>query len=258
MRQIVAFLQARTDSSRLPQKVLKPLLGKPMILQEMERIQKSHLLDQLVLLTSDEASDNVLSRAIESAGFMLFRGSKNDVLERFFQCASFLGLDKSDLIVRLTGDCPVHDASIIDEQIEAFLKESCDYMTNSIEPVYPDGLDVEIFTFEALEKAYKYATLDSEREHVTPYIRESGFFKVKNLQRPPIHPEWRLTVDEFVDFLLIEKIYQHFGTVDFTFDDLVVYLEENSALLEINGTISRNEGYMKSLEEDSQKRNKIG
>ena len=249
-RRIVAFLQARTDSTRLPKKVLMPLLNKPMIIQELIRVQRSQMIDELVLLTSDEASDDELEKIVSESGFSTFRGSKDNVLERFYNCAKVLDLHSIDIIVRLTGDCPIHDATIIDELIKAFLESDFDYIANSVEPIYPDGLDAEVFTFDALKKAYNGAKKLSEIEHVTPYIRESGLFKTADLKKEVIHPEWRLTVDEPTDFTVIENIYNHFGTNEFTFDDIVSYIEKNPNIINLNSAINRNEGYAKSLEDD--------
>ncbi|WP_373032490.1 cytidylyltransferase domain-containing protein [Sulfurovum sp.] len=249
-RKIVALLQARTDSTRLPRKVLKPLLGEPMIIQELLRVQRSLNLNQLVLLTSSETSDDELAKVVSDAGFSIFRGSKDNVLERFYKCAQELNLNDKDVIVRLTGDCPVHDAVIIDELINAFLDSDLDYMANCVSPIYPDGLDTEVFTFDTLEKAYNGAKKLSEKEHVTPYIRESGLFKTADLKIESVHPEWRLTVDEPTDFMVIEKIYNHFGSNAFSFTDVVSYIEKNPSITEINSSINRNEGYLKSLEKD--------
>ena len=251
-RKIVAFLQARTDSSRLPKKVLKPILGTPMIIHQLNRISNSKLIDKLLLLTSDESSDNELAKIVSENGYEVFRGSKDNVLERFYKCATTLNLDSNDIIVRLTGDCPLHSPMIIDEIVDEFLNSDCDYMANCVEPIYPDGLDVEIFTFSALEKDYKNADKLSQKEHVTPYIRDSGEFKVCHLEKEPIHNEWRLTVDEPNDFIVVEKIYHHFGRDNFTFSELVEYLENNEDILKINSSINRNEGYLKSLREDKE------
>ena len=249
-RKIVALLQARTDSTRLPRKVLKNLLGKPMIIQELIRVNRSNLIDKLVLVTSDEPSDDELAKVVSNSEFLVYRGSKDNVLERFYKCAEELKLDSNDIIVRLTGDCPIHDATIIDELINAFLEVDLDYMANCVDPIYPDGLDAEVFTYDVLKKAYSNSNKLSEKEHVTPYIRDSGLFKIADLQVESIHPEWRLTVDEPTDFTVIEKIYNHFGSNDFSFDDVVLYIENNPNITEINSTINRNEGYEKSLQKD--------
>lgn len=247
---VIAFLQARTDSTRLLNKVLKDILGKPMIIHQLERTKKSKNINKIVLVTSEESNDDELANIVIKNGYDVYRGSKDNVLERFYNCAVEYNLNDNDTIVRLTGDCPVHDAEIIDELIDAFKKSGVDYMANCVEPVYPDGLDAEVFTFKALEQAYLNASKPSEKEHVTPYIRNSGLFKVENLQNKPIHPEWRLTVDEPNDFKVIEHIYNYFGNNNFSFNNIVAYLEANPEILNINSKIKRNEGYKKSLRED--------
>ncbi|WP_434658655.1 cytidylyltransferase domain-containing protein [Sulfurimonas sp. NW9] len=249
-RKIVALLQARTDSTRLPKKVLKPLLGIPMIIHQLQRTDKSKLIDKLILLTSLEKNDDELAKTVQLFGYSVYRGSKNNVLERFYKCCNELDLKDSDIVVRLTGDCPVHDAKIIDELIDAFLIADCDYMANCVKPIYPDGLDAEVFTFKTLKQAYYEATKISQKEHVTPYIRNSGKFKVMDLKKDIIYNNWRLTVDEPSDFTVIEKIYNHFKTNDFTFEEMILFLEHNLDILELNSEINRNEGYLKSLQED--------
>ena len=252
MARIYAFLQARSDSSRLPGKVLKKILGREMILHQLHRLRGSERVDGLILLTSDEESDDFLASVVQRAGYSLFRGKKSDVLARFFDCAGAFGLQSEDIVLRLTGDCPLHHASIVDELIDAFLQSGADYMANCVDPVvYPDGLDAEIFRFRTLEEAHKGAKRPSEREHVTPYIRDCGSFVCSALYKEPIHPEWRLTVDEAEDFELVKRVYEHFGHSDFSIGELFEYLEENPHLTRINSHIGRNEGYLKSLEEES-------
>jgi len=249
-KQIIALLQARTDSTRLPGKVLKKLLGIPMIIQELQRISKSKYINKLILATSEEPSDDELSQIIDDYGFYLYRGSKNNVLKRFIDSLKELDLKDNDIVVRLTGDCPVHDADIIDETISAFLNSDCDYLTNCIKPIYPDGLDVEVFTYASLKTANKLAKKPSQLEHATPFIRDSGLFKTIDMKKEEIYPQWRLTVDEPEDFLVIEKIYNHFGDNNFNFAQMISYLAKNPDIININSHINRNEGYLKSLEED--------
>ena len=251
---IIALLQARTDSSRLPRKVLKKILNKSMIIHQLERTSKSKLIDKLILVTSDEKSDDKLSQEVINNNFIIFRGDKNNVLKRFYDSLIDLQLKDNDIIVRLTGDCPLHDAQIIDESIQKFIDSNCDYLTNTIEPVYPDGLDVEVFNFKSLKIAYQKATLKSELEHVTPYIRNNTKMIVKNLDKQPIYNHWRLTVDEEKDFILIKKIYEHFDSTYFSFSDTVNFLEKNQELLKLNSSINRNEGYVKSIKEDKNAR----
>lgn len=245
---VYALLQARSDSSRLPGKVLKNILDKPMIIHQLERTSRSKLIDKLILVTSNEESDNQLAKIIQDNKYTLFRGDKNNVLKRFYDSLSTYNLDDNDIIVRLTGDCPLHDPEIIDELIEEFQNQKYDYLANCIEPIYPDGLDVEVFNYKALKSAYKNATTLVELEHVTPYIRADKNLNIKNFKKKPLHNNWRLTVDESEDFHLISKIYKHFNSNSFSFEELISYLEANKDLLNINSHINRNEGYIKSLE----------
>lgn len=249
-KKIIALLQARSDSTRLPKKVLKPILNKPMIIHQLQRTSKSELIDKLILVTSDEKSDDTLASTIKQYDFELYRGDKNNVLKRFYDCVKPLNLKNKDIIVRLTGDCPLHDPNIIDETILAFMNESCDYLANSIKAVYPDGLDVEVCSFNALKIAYLSARKQSDLEHVTPYIRDCGKFITKDFKKEAIYPHWRLTVDNQEDFDLINKIYQHFDNTFFSFEKIIEFLLNNQELLKINSHIKRNEGYAKSLNED--------
>ncbi|AJC49338.1 glycosyltransferase family protein [Allofrancisella guangzhouensis] len=249
-RKCIALLQARSDSSRLSGKVLKEIIGKPMIIHQLKRVELSRNIDELVVVTSDEHSDDLLSQIVQEQRFNVFRGSKNNVLGRFYAATELMGLSDEDVVVRLTGDCPLHDAAIIDEAIDAFNSSSCDYLSNSVYPVYPDGFDVEVFSYKALKFAYSNAVKKSDLEHVTPYIRNCGDLIVDRLNREPVYPEWRLTVDEDKDFALINSIFNHFRSTYFSFEDIVSFLKQNIELLEINSSIVRNEGYLKSLKED--------
>lgn len=247
---IVALLQARTDSSRLPKKVLKNILEKPMIIHQLERTKKSDLIDELILVTSDQSSDDELYNIVISHAYKVYRGDKDNVLKRFYECLKELNLDEKDVVVRLTGDCPLHDSKIIDEAINSFLNNDCDYLANCVKPIYPDGLDVEVFSYYAIKYAYENASKKSELEHVTPYIRDSGKFKVVNLEKEDYYSNIRLTVDEQKDFDLVENIYKYFNKTIFSLDDIINYLKINTELLNINKDIKRNEGYEKSLKED--------
>ncbi len=241
-RKIVAFIQGRTDSTRLPRKVLKKILNKPMILHMLNRIDRSVLITKLVLLTSSEDNDNELALIVEKNNYEVFRGSKSNVLERFYKASSKYKLEDSDIIIRLTGDCPVHDSDIMDELIQLFLDSDNDYMSNCLPPVYPDGFDVEIFNFRTLKATYDNAKTNYEKEHVTPYIKNSNKFKCQGLQKKAASQNLRLTVDNNEDFILIDKIFNHFGNDIFKYDDIIKYLVENNSLLDINKHIKRNEG----------------
>jgi spore coat polysaccharide biosynthesis protein SpsF (cytidylyltransferase family) len=177
-----------------------------MIVRELIRVEKSTLIDETILLTTKKSSDNKLAIIIKEAGFRLFRGSNKNVLKRFYKCSKQLDLRPYDTIVRITGDCPLIDSNIIDETIKEFNKLDVDYISNSIKPIYPDGFDVEVFTFDALKLAYKNAKKLSQKEHVTPYMRDSKLLKIANVEKQPLYPNWRLTVDESSDFVVIQKI----------------------------------------------------
>jgi len=250
-KRVIALMQARTDSTRLPFKVLKKILNKPMILHQIERTVKSKCIDNFLLVTSNDKSDDKLAEIVNKNGFEVFRGDKNNVLKRFYDALLKYDLDDNDIVVRLTGDCPLHDSNIIDESIKEFILQKCDYLANCVEPIYPDGFDVEVFNFKSLKIAYNEAVKESDKEHVTPYIRNNKKFIVKNLEKLPIHNDWRLTVDEPSDFNLILKIFEKFNSNSFDFEDIINYLTKNNDLLTINSHINRNEGYLKSIKEEN-------
>ncbi len=244
---ILGILQARFNSSRLPGKVLKPILGQPMLARQLERLQRTTRLDRLVVATSDEANDDGIAALCELLNVSCYRGNLDDVLDRFYQAALPL---KPDHVVRFTGDCPLAEPSIIDQLIKQHLAEKNDYSANCLQPSFPDGLDVEIMTFSALMRAWQEATLPSEREHVTPYIHKNpGIFKIGELQHPQDLSCLRWTVDEPEDLQLIEEIYQalYMSKPDFTWQDVLSWLEQNPAWRVYNLRHERNAGMKKSL-----------
>lgn len=246
-KNIIAIVQARSDSSRLPGKVLKKILNKPMIIHQLQRIELSKLINKLLLATSNQTTDDILAQTVQSYNFNIFRGDKDNVLKRYYDSLHEYLLNDDDIIVRLTGDCPLHDSKIIDETIQFFLDNPCDYVSNAINPpVYPDGFDVEVFNYKTLKATYKYASSKSELEHVTPYIRDSLKFNVLHLPKTPIYSNYRLTVDQKEDFIVIKTIFEYFNDTYFTFQDIINYLKQNQSLLSVNSTIQRNEGYKKS------------
>jgi spore coat polysaccharide biosynthesis protein SpsF len=245
---ILAILQARLSSSRLPGKVLKPVLGKPMLLHQIERLQHSKMIDKLVVATSVDGSDDAIEEMCINNGVEVFRGSLNNVLDRFYQCAKQYN---PDYVVRLTGDCPLADWQIIDSMAQYYLDEELDYIATSLK--FPDGLDAEIMTMKALMEARKNATLPSELEHVTQYIdKNPNKFKNEhfNFDKDLSHIRW--TVDEPEDFFLVEKIYQALYKDNplFLTNDILNLLDEQPELTKINDNFIRNEGLEKSLQED--------
>ena len=244
---ILGILQARISSTRLPGKVLKPILGIPMLLHQIKRIQRAKLVDKLIVATSLEQADDELENMCKGNGIQCFRGSLEDVLERFYQAAK---LFKPEHIVRLTGDCPLTDPEIIDQVIEVHLRGNFDYTSNALEPTYPDGLDVEVLRFSVLERARQEATLSSQREHVTLYIYQNPLeFKIGVVKGKPDLSALRWTVDEPQDFALVKDVYEFLypQNPNFTTKDILEYINIHSELKEINNGFVRNEGLTKSL-----------
>lgn len=247
---IAAIIQARMESTRLPGKVMMDICGKPVLWHVVSRVSQSACIDKIIVATSTEHYDNVIKDFCDTEKIPVFRGSKNDVLDRYYQCALQF---KTDVIVRITADCPLHDANVIDRVIHEFNKGGYDYVTNTIEYTYPDGLDVEVFSINVLESAWKNANLDSEREHVTPYISNNPTTKSKNVAAVTKYPLYRLTLDTPEDYNFIIKIFEGLNNYSFGLDDVVAYLKNNPDLLKINQHIGRNEGYLKSLVQDAKK-----
>ncbi|MDF2178303.1 glycosyltransferase family protein [Aliiglaciecola sp. CAU 1673] len=202
---ILAILQARMSSSRLPGKVMMDLLGKPMILRQIERIERSHLIDKLIVATSTEPSDDGLAKLCEDHNVPCARGSLKDVLDRFYQAASGY---HPEHVVRLTADCPLADANVIDGVIRKHLQVGSDYCSNVCPPTFPDGLDVEVMTYDALVRSHSQANSDRYREHVTLYMREHAeLFHLANLSHDSDLSKLRWTVDYPEDLQLVRQIF---------------------------------------------------
>lgn len=249
---VLAILQARLSSSRLPGKVLRPLLGKPMLARQIERLNRSHLISKLMVATSVEPDDDQIERLCGEIGVSCSCGSLTDVLDRYYQAAR---PHNPDLIIRLTGDCPLADPELIDLGITYFQKHSYDYISNVSPRTYPIGLDFEVFTFEALGRAWREAALPSEREHVTPYIRNHPeLFAIGNLAGDADLSHHRWTVDEPADFEFVTNIYESLYPNDpaFTTSDILRLLAKRPELTSINYHITHGAGYRKSLQEDAQ------
>jgi spore coat polysaccharide biosynthesis protein SpsF (cytidylyltransferase family) len=200
----VAIVQARTSSSRLPGKVLEPINGIPMIVFMLQRVARAKQLDHLTLATSTDDSDDVLCKRVEQAGFDCYRGNLLDVLDRFNCAAKFCA---ADVVVRLTGDCPLMDSDVIDRCVSTLVEGRFDYVSNVDPPTFPNGLDVEAFTYEALAKAHLDAHLATDREHVTPYIRRNKtLFRQANVCSSVDLSELRWTVDHADDLSLIRAL----------------------------------------------------
>jgi len=237
---IVALVQARTGSVRLPQKVLKPILNKPMIELLLSRLSLSTELDEIVVATSEEKRDDKLESTVESLGFKCTRGSEKDVLNRFYKSAKFL---EADVIVRITGDCPLVDSKLVDECIRGYKKDKVDYFSNIDPATYPDGLDIEVMSFQSLERANREADSDFDREHVTPYIRNSDSFSKSSIQNEEDLSSQRWSVDEPEDLIVVTKIFEYFSPdIFFDWKKVQELLKIRPELFEDNKKIKNNEG----------------
>ena len=248
---IATIIQARMGSTRMPGKVLMDLAGKPVLWHIVTRLQRAAQLDSIWVATTIVHDDDRIEEACRNWNVPVFRGSHDDVLSRYYECAKRIGMqrDKEDYIVRITADCPFVDPSIVDILIEKAVHGDYDYVSNTDPPTFPDGLDVEVFRFQVLETAVKEAWLNSEREHVTPYIRMNKAFLKYNFSRTPDLSNIRLTFDTREDYQMIAMIYDALyreGEI-ISLNDVLKLLDSRSDILAINAQYKRNEGYEKSL-----------
>jgi spore coat polysaccharide biosynthesis protein SpsF len=243
---ILGVLQARASSSRLPGKVLLPLAGAPMLERQIERLLRSKRMDRLVLATSDREDDDPVAAMAARAGVELYRGSLDDVLDRYYQAAR---PHLPTHVVRVTGDCPLADWDVIDRAIEFAVNGGYDYASNTLKPVWPDGLDVEVATFAALETAWREAVRPLEREHVMPFITSRPErFRLGSLEGEGDLSHMRWTVDEPQDYEFVRRVYEALFPRDpaFTTSDVLALLAERPELANLNAGFMRNEGLRKS------------
>ncbi|TSA48469.1 MAG: aminotransferase class III-fold pyridoxal phosphate-dependent enzyme [Nitrosomonadales bacterium] len=237
---VVALVQARMGSTRLPNKVMKPIGGIPMIELLLSRLSRAKEVDQIVIATSVDERNLSLVEHVRRLGYACEQGSEYDVLDRFVQAARE---HQADVVVRITGDCPLVDPALVDECIRRFKATGVDYFSNINPPTYPDGLDIEVCTFKALEQASQETSKRSDREHVTPYLRESGRFNTAAMQHSQDLSALRWTVDEPADFAVIEKVFLHFHPrTDFTWGEVLNLQHQQPAIFNSNQHIIRNEG----------------
>lgn len=247
---VLVLIQARCGSSRLPNKVLKDICGKPDLQWVIERVSRAKKVDEVMVITSIEKNNLPLIKLCTELGIRVFVGSENDVLDRYYQAAKLI---KPKYVVRVTADCPLFDWRYLDQAID-MMDENTDYLAEMTE-TFPDGLDIEIMTFEALESSWEKARLSSEREHVTQYIRKHPeLYNCKDLVCPiPNLSNKRWTLDEDEDYTLINEIYKNFTSKekeDFVTEDILDFLNQNPELEKVNAKYARNEGLAKSLAND--------
>ncbi|MBP7032606.1 MAG: methyltransferase domain-containing protein [Anaerolineaceae bacterium] len=227
---ILAIIQARMSSSRLPGKVLRDLGGKPVLERVISRVSRSRYISSVVVATTADPSDDPIAEFCELHDTRLFRGSLYDVLDRYYQCARE---NQADVIVRITADCPMIDPQEIDRVIAAFLEGDCDFAANRLPPpqerTSPIGMDTEVCSFAALEDAWQHATEKYEREHVMPYLYETpGRFRVRVVDTAPDMGHLRFTIDTEEDLQVARAIYAAFGNEDyFSLEELLRVNAEN-------------------------------
>lgn len=243
--EVVAIIQARMGSSRLPGKVLLDIGGEPMLNRVVLRTRRAQFLGQVVVATTTDSSDDPVASFCRSQGFPCFRGDPFDVLDRYYQAAC---LFQARTIVRLTGDCPLIDPGEIDRTLMAFSRANVDFAANRLPPPWkrttPIGMDTEVVTFDALSRAWREADAKYAREHVMPYIyEEHGRFNIIMVDHDPDLSHLRLTVDTHEDLALVREIYQYFGNNDdFSLHDILELLEKSPDLLKINANVAH-KGY---------------
>jgi spore coat polysaccharide biosynthesis protein SpsF len=243
---VVAVIQARMNSRRLPNKVLLPLSGRTVLEHIYNRLKYCKTLNEIVVATSSADLDQSIVKLCQQINIKYYKGNLEDVLDRFYQVAT---LYKADVIVRITGDCPVIDPNIVDEVVNYYLNDDYDFC--SLSGDFPDGLDCQVFKFQALKKSWKEAKLPSDREHVGSYIEKTcpKLFKIGSFKKFKDLAHHRWTLDEPKDYAFLKEIFSRLYNKDkfFCTADILKLLEKEPDLFEINREIKRNEGYLQSL-----------
>ena len=239
---VVAIIQARAGSTRLPGKVLKDLAGEPMLARVVSRVRRAGAVDEVVVATTDLPGDDAVARMCAERGFPCFRGSENDVLDRYWRAAV---AHQAGTVVRITSDCPLIDPGIIDRGVREFLaaQPAVEYLTNSYpQDTFPRGLDIEVIRVDALERAWKEDTNPAWREHVTMYIhRHPESFHIRGLANDTDLSHLRWTVDTPEDFQLAQRIYEHFGHDRFTWGDVLALIGQRPEWQDINRHVRQKE-----------------
>ena len=235
----VLIIQARLDSSRFPEKILKKIGVKDSISLQIERLKKSKLVDKIVLAVPDEKINEPLVKIAKKLKINYFLGNKLNVLDRYYKASKE---HKADIVIRSTGDCPFIDPYLVDLLIKKILKYKFDYVTNTNPPTFPDGLDVEVFSFKILEQAWIKAKTLEEKEHVTPFLRKSDNIKKYNFEKKIDTSSFRLTLDEPEDLEVLNKTLKGMNKKNFDYKDIDKFIFKNKKVFTLNKSFSRNEG----------------
>ncbi len=238
---VLAIIQARMGSTRLPGKILKKVNGKALLAYQLERVSQSKCIDKIVIATTINQKDEPIVEFCEQYGVDYYRGPENDVLARYYEAAEQF---EGDIIVRLTSDCPIIDPIVMDETICYYIDHASefDYVSNTIERMYPRGLDTEVFSSEALEKSYKEAMLERDREHVTAYMYTNPqIFRIGSISNPQDLGNHRWTVDTVEDFQLVELILSNLYSENelFNMRDVIDLLDNHPDWVQLNSHIEQ-------------------
>lgn len=239
---VVCIMQARMGSTRLPGKVLKKICDKTILEHDIDRLKRVKNINKIVIATTKLEKDNVLVEELERLDVTYYRGSEENVLSRYYYAAKE---NNADVVVRVTSDCPLIDSEITEKIIQYYLENSkeYDYVSNTIDRTYPRGLDTEVFSFKALEKAFNEAKSQRDREHVTPYIwNNSNLFRLYQYKNDVDYSELRWTLDTAEDFELINRIYTILYSEknnNFNMCDIIELYIGNPELKEVNKHIEQ-------------------
>lgn len=237
MRKVVAIIQARMASTRLAGKVMLDLAGEPMLVRVLNRTGRAGMLDEMVVATTTGPVDDSIVDLAKRCGWPCFRGSEEDLLDRYYGAANWY---RADVVVRVTSDCPLIEPIIIDQIVRNFMETGpVDYASNTLPPrTFPRGLDVEVIAYNALERAWREDKNPAWREHVTPYIyHQPEEFSLRAFVHDTDYSYMRWTVDTADDLVLIRTIYDHFGHDEFSWEDVLCLFKEKPELLEINSHV---------------------
>lgn len=233
LMKVVAIIQARMGSTRLPGKALMDLGGETVLARVVSRLRRAMLIDEVLVATTDSGADDGIVRECQRLEIPAFRGSENDVLDRYYQAAR---ASAADTVVRITSDCPVIDPQLVDETIRVFHRQHADYASNALSRSYPRGLDTEVFTMRALEQAWRDSHQPYEREHVTPYLYEHPeLFRLISHCGQTDYSQYRWTLDTAEDLTLLRAIYARFSNRDdFGWREVIQLMEQEPELEELN------------------------
>ena len=252
-RKILVVVQARSNSSRLKDKIFLPLCGKELLVRQLERIEGSCFKPEIVVATTCRKEDDKVIRLCEKEGKKYFRGSENDLLDRHFQAGVLFG---ADVVVKIPSDCPLIDTNIIDKVLSHYIKNrnKYDYVSNLHPPTYPDGNDIEVMSIECLERAWETADEEFQREHTTPFIWDNPeMFRIGNVKwetGEDLSMTHRYTIDYNEDYKFIKAVYEALYPINprFSLKDILDLLKKKPELMVINRKYNGVNWYRKHLQ----------